>query len=183
MGNAQVKVLIPADSIAERVRALGAQIAEDYADDVPLLLAGVLRGSWVFLADLARAIPRPVLIDFLHTSSYGEGTVSSGEVKLVHDLDTRIEGMHVIVVEDIVDTGVTLHYLLRVLEQRNPKSLCVASFLDKPSRRRQNVYIRYRGFEVPNHFVVGYGLDAGGNYRNLPDLCFIDESGANESEI
>lgn len=176
MSDPQVKVLISADRIAERVRALGKQISEDYPGETPLLLVGVLRGSWVFLADLARAISRPVLIDFLHSESYGDGTVSSGEVKLLHDLSTRIENLDVILVEDIVDTGVTLNYLIRVLSQRHPRSLAVASFLDKPSRRKQEVEIRYRGFEVPNRFVVGYGLDAGGKYRNLPDLCFIDEN-------
>lgn len=182
MNGSKLKVLIPAEKIAERVRVLGGQIAQDYPAGEPLLLAGVLRGAWVFLADLARAISRPVQIDFLHTTSYGEGTTSSGEVKLIHDLDTSIEGMHVILVEDIVDTGITLNYLLRVLSQRNPKSLAIASFLDKPSRRQRPVEIRYLGFEVPNRFVVGYGLDAGGEYRNLPDLCFIDENKASAEQ-
>ncbi len=170
-----LEVLIPASVIHQRVVEIGAQIGADYPENEPLLLAGVLKGAWVFLADLARAIPRPVTIDFLHTSSYGEGNTSSGEAKLVRDLDTSIEGMHVILVEDIVDTGVTLEYLMRILKARQPRSLVIASFLDKPSRRRRAVDIRYLGFEVPNRFVVGYGLDYAGSYRNLPDLCAIPD--------
>ncbi len=166
-------VLIPASSIQQRVAELGVQIAAAYPENEPLLLAGVLKGAWVFLADLSRAIPRPVTIDFLHTSSYGEGKTSSGEAKLIRDLDTSIEGVHVLLVEDIVDTGVTLDYLLRILHARHPRSLAVATFLDKPSRRRRPVEIRYKGFEVPDRFVVGYGLDFAGSYRNLPDLCAI----------
>jgi len=171
----RLQLIIPADRIQQRVAEMGAQISSDYPEAEPLLLAGVLKGAWVFLADLARAISRPVTIDFLHTSSYGEGNTSSGEAKLVRDLDTSIEGMHVLLVEDIVDTGVTLDYLMRVLSQRRPRSLAIASFLDKPSRRQRQVDIRYRGFEVPNQFVVGYGLDFAGSYRNLPDLCAIRE--------
>ena len=170
------EVLIPADRIQQRVQELAKMITEAYPENEPLLLAGVLKGAWVFLADLARAIQRPVTIDFLHTASYGEGKTSSGEAKLVRDLDTSIEGIHVLVVEDIVDTGVTLEYLIRVLKQRNPRSVAIASFLDKPSRRKRPVDIRFLGFEVPNRFVVRYGLDYAGNYRNLPDLCAIIEN-------
>lgn len=177
MEDSRLEVLIPAARIRDRVHELGALIGADYPATEPLLLAGVLKGAWVFLADLARAIPRPVTIDFLQTSSYGEGKTSSGEAKLVRDLDTSVEGMHVLLVEDIVDTGITLDYLLRVLKQRRPRSLAIASFLDKPSRRQRHVDIRYRGFEVPNRFVVGYGLDFAGSYRNLPDLCAIPEDG------
>jgi hypoxanthine phosphoribosyltransferase len=171
----QLEVLIPRATIQDKVRALGADINAAYPANEPLLLAGVLKGAWVFLADLARAIDRPVTIDFLHTASYGEGKTSSGEAKLVRDLDTSIEGLHVVLVEDIVDTGITLDYLLRILSQRKPRSLAIASLLDKPERRRREVEIRFLGFQVPDRFIVGYGLDYAGNYRNLPDLCVIPD--------
>ncbi|MCW5964806.1 MAG: hypoxanthine phosphoribosyltransferase [Bryobacterales bacterium] len=178
MSESPLEVLIPSATIQQRTAEIGVQIGRDYPENEPLLLAGVLKGAWVFLADLARAIPRPVTIDFLQTFSYGEGKTSSGEAKLVRDLDTSIEGIHVILVEDIVDTGITLDYLMRILNERQPRSLAIASFLDKPARRRRPVDIRYRGFEVPDRFVVGYGLDYAGSYRNLPDLCAIPEEEA-----
>lgn len=173
MDTTSLEVLISSDEIARRVKELGQTIGADYPSAEPLLLVGVLKGAWVFLADLARAIPRSVSIDFLSTSSYGRQRTSSGEVKLVRDLDESIEGRHVLLVEDIVDTGVTLSYLLRVLGQRHPASLRIATFLDKPSRRKEPVEIAYRGFEVPDKFVVGYGLDFASNYRNLKDLCAL----------
>lgn len=177
MHSPSLEVLISAEEIANRVNALGTQISADYSSAESLLLVGVLKGAWVFLADLARAIPRPVSIDFLSTSSYGLERTSSGEVKLMRDLDESIEGRHVLLVEDIVDTGVTLSYLLRVLGQRHPASLKIATFLDKPSRRKQPVEIAYCGFQVPDKFVVGYGLDFASKYRNLKDLCALHDPG------
>ena len=173
MEPSRLEVLITADTIARRVAELGRQIDADYPPAEHLLLVGVLKGAWIFLADLARAIPRSVSVDFLSTSSYGKERTSSGEVKLVRDLDESIEGKHVLLVEDIVDTGITLSYLMRVLGQRQPASLRIATFLDKPSRRKEAVEIAYRGFEVPNKFVVGYGLDFASRYRNLKDLCAL----------
>ncbi len=175
-----LKVLISAEEIARRVEELGREIANDYPAEEPLLLAGVLKGAWVFLADLARAIPREVAIDFLATSSYGSERTSSGEVKLMQDLDVSVAGKHVILVEDIVDTGITLAYLLRVLGQRHPASLRIATCLDKPSRRKIPVEIAYRGFEVPNQFVVGYGLDYNSKYRNLKDVCYLADPAPGE---
>ncbi|MDZ7637792.1 MAG: hypoxanthine phosphoribosyltransferase [Bryobacterales bacterium] len=185
MSTDALEVLISAERIARRVKELGKQIDADYPVGETLLLVGVLKGAWVFLADLCRAISRPVQIDFLSTSSYGSERTSSGEVKLMRDLDESIEGKHVLVVEDIVDTGVTLSYLLRVLGQRRPASLRIATFLDKPSRRKQPVEIAYCGFEVPDKFVVGYGLDFASNYRNLPELCAFDagDPGVGDVEI
>ncbi|MCZ2154932.1 MAG: hypoxanthine phosphoribosyltransferase [Bryobacterales bacterium] len=177
MTSEPLTVLISAAEIARRVEELGQQIAADYPADEPLLLVGVLKGAWVFLADLARAIPRELSIDFLATSSYGRERTTSGEVKLVQDLDVSIAGKHVILVEDIVDTGITLTYLRRVLSQRHPASLHIATCLDKPSRRRQPVEITYRGFEVPDRFVVGYGLDYDSRYRNLKDICYLTGTG------
>jgi hypoxanthine phosphoribosyltransferase len=174
MSKSSLEVLYSAEQIAARVNELGQQIHADYAPG-DLLLVGVLKGAWVFLADLARAIPRPVQIDFLSTSSYGHQRTSSGEVKLMRDLDESIEGKHVLLVEDIVDTGVTLSYLLRVLGQRQPASLKIATFLDKPSRRKQPVDIAYCCFQVPDKFVVGYGLDFASQYRNLKDLCALHD--------
>ena len=175
MPETKLEVLISASKIAERVAELGARIHDDYAREGDLLLIGVLKGSWVFLADLARAIQRPAEIDFLSTSSYGKERTSSGEAKLMRDLDETIEGRNVILVEDIVDTGVTLSYLVRILRERHPRSLKIATFLDKPTRRVQPVEIAYCGFQVQDHFVVGYGLDFAGKYRNLPDLCALHE--------
>lgn len=128
----------------------------------------------MFLADLARTIPIPVRLDFLGASSYGTGTTTSGQVRLTKDLDGPIEGCDVIVVEDIVDTGITLAYLLQVLEQRKPRSLRVAAFLDKPSRRLREVRVDYVGFSIPDQFVVGYGLDFAQDYRNLPEICVLE---------
>ncbi|MCC6262444.1 MAG: hypoxanthine phosphoribosyltransferase [Bryobacterales bacterium] len=180
MDSSRLEVLISADDISRRVAEMGLRIGADYPASEPLLLVGVLKGAWIFLADLARAIPRSVSIDFLSTSSYGKERTSSGEVKLVRDLDESIEGKHVLLVEDIVDTGITLSYLMRVLGQRQPASLRIATFLDKPSRRREGVDIAYRGFEVPDKFVVGYGLDFASKYRNLKDLCALHEGGSQD---
>jgi hypoxanthine phosphoribosyltransferase len=171
---ASLRVLLPASKIQARVRELGAQIDRDYPGGVYLI--AILKGACFFLADLARAISRPARIDFIGISSYGQRKTSSGEVQLTKDLDGSIEGADVLLVEDIVDSGVTLNYLLHVLEQRRPRSLRVAALLDKPSpRRRRPVDVAYVGFEIPDEFVVGYGLDHAENYRHLPDVCVLEE--------
>jgi hypoxanthine phosphoribosyltransferase len=136
-------------------------------------LIGVLKGACIFLSDLVREINLNTSIDFIAVSSYGKNKESSGQVRLIKDLDSSIEGLNVIVVEDILDTGITLTYLLRVLEQRKPKSLRIAALLDKPSRRIKDVKADYIGFKIPNDFVVGYGLDYAERYRNLKDVCVL----------
>lgn len=161
-----IKILISHERIQRRIQELAKQIRHDFREE-PLLLVGVLKGAVFFLADLARAIPGEVSLDFIAVSSYGKGTQSSGQVKLTKDLDASIEGRTVIVVEDILDTGMTLQYLLRVLEQRKPKRLRVAVLLDKPERRIATVKAEYVGFTIPNEFVVGFGLDYAERYRNL----------------
>lgn len=166
-------VLISRDRIERRVAELGAAISRDYPSG-PLYLIGVLKGACFFLADLARAIETPVRIDFVRAASYGAASISSGEVQLTKDLESPIEGRHVILVEDIVDTGVTLSYLRRLLAARGPKSLKLAALLDKPERRRAPLAVDYLGFEIPDRFVVGYGLDHAEDYRNLPDVCVLE---------
>lgn len=174
MSPARLRTLIPEEKIAQRIRELGAQISRDYPEG-PIYLVAILKGACFFLADLARAIDRPVRIDFIGISSYGRGKTTSGEVKLTKDLDSSIEGADVLIVEDIIDSGVTLHYLVQVLAQRKPRSLRVVALLDKPSRRIRPVDVAYVGFEIPDHFVVGYGLDYAEEYRNLRDICVLEE--------
>jgi hypoxanthine phosphoribosyltransferase len=169
----EVKVLFSAAAIAERVRVLGAEIAASHPGG-DLLLLGVLKGSFVFLADLARAIPLPLRVDFLGVSSYGGRTESSGVLQLTKDLSQPIEGTHVILVEDIVDTGLTLTYLLDALAARHPASIKVCALFEKPSRAQHAVPIDYRGFLIPDAFVVGYGLDHDERYRNLPFVGTLD---------
>ncbi len=173
--NTAMRVLLPAAAIQERIRELGARIDADYPADAPVYLIAILKGACFFLADLARAIHRPVRIDFIGISSYGKDKTSSGEVKLTKDLDTSIEGADVIVVEDIVDSGITLNYLVHVLKQRRPRSLRIAALLDKPNRRVRPVDVEYVGFRIPDEFVVGYGLDYAEEYRNLRDVCVLEE--------
>ena len=168
-------VLISEAQIQARIRELGAQIDSDYPDG-PIYLIAILKGACFFLADLARALKRPARIDFIGISSYGKGKTSSGEVKLTKDLDTSIEGVDVLVVEDIVDSGVTLSYLLHVLEQRKPRTLRIAALLDKPEKRIRPVTVSYVGFQIPDEFVIGYGLDYAEDYRNLRDICVLDSS-------
>ncbi len=163
----KVEVLIDAETIQNRITALGAQITADYDDGRPLVLVGVLKGSFIFLADLARAIDLPVEIDFLALSSYGDSEVSSGIVRLTQDLSRSIEGKHVLVVEDIVDTGLTMSYLLENLATRQPLSVRIASLLHKPARSKVPVEIDYLGFTIPDRFVIGYGLDSQNTLRNL----------------
>lgn len=167
-----VRTLIPAAKIQKRIREMGRQIRKDFPSE-PILLIGVLKGAVPFLADLSRQIPGEVTFDFIAVSSYGKDTRSSGQVKLNKDLDSSIEGKTVLVVEDILDTGLTLQYLLRVLQQRKPKHLRIAVLLDKVDRRIANVHADYVGFPIPNEFVVGFGLDYAERYRNLPHVGIL----------
>jgi hypoxanthine phosphoribosyltransferase len=169
----QLKVLISAGRIQERIQEIGQQIARDYPGG-PVYMVSILKGAFIFLADLARATPIPVRVEFIGISSYGRGKSSSGEVKLTKDLDMSLEGHNVIVVEDIVDSGITLSYLMQVLQQRKPKSLRIATLLDKPDRRQRPVHVDYVGFQIPDEFVVGYGLDYAEDYRNLKDVCVLE---------
>ena len=168
----RVRVLITRARIQRRIQALAKEIRRDFPHE-PLHLVSVLKGGVFFLTDLARNLTGKVSFDFIAVSSYGTDTHSSGQVKLTRDLDSSIEGKTVIVVEDILDTGMTLQYLLRIFEQRKPKRLRVAVLLDKPERRIAAVRADYIGFTIPNEFVVGYGLDYAENYRNLPDVAVL----------
>ncbi len=166
------EILIPEADIAARVGALGQAISRDYDGKEPLLV-GILTGAFVFLSDLLRQITIPCHIDFMATSSYGEATESSGIVRILKDLDQSIESRHVLIVDDIIDTGLTMDYLLETLKARYPASLRVCALLDKVPRRRREVRIDYRGFAIPDKFVVGYGLDFAGRYRNVPFVCVL----------
>ncbi len=161
------EVLLSADALADRVAQLGAQLSADYAGRDPVLVS-VLKGSIVFLADLIRAMEIPLSVDLMEVSSYGSGTETSGQVRILKDLSASIEGREVIVVEDIIDTGLTLNYLLRYLWERNPASMRICCLLDKPARRLAEIEIDYTGFTIPDRFVIGYGLDYDERYRNLP---------------
>ena len=166
---ATVTTLFTAEQIQQRINELATQINAEYPDGEPLHFVAVLKGAFIFLSDLARAMsPRPVTLDFIAVSSYGAATKSSGEVRLLKDLDIPLQGRDVIIVEDIVDTGLTLHYLQDVLRARDPKSLRTACLLSKPSRRKVDVVVEYIGFEIEDKFVVGYGLDNAGQFRHLP---------------
>ncbi len=161
------EILIDEDRLQERIRELGDELSRDYAGR-ELLLVGVLKGAVFFMADLMRSLTVPCEIDFMAISSYGAATDSSGVVRILKDLDINIEDRHVLVVEDIIDSGLTLSYLLRNLESREPASLEICALLTKPDRREIDVPVRYVGFEIPNKFVIGYGLDFAERYRNLP---------------
>ena len=167
-------VMISAEQIQQRVKELAAEIRRDYAGEPQLHFVSVLKGAFMFLGDLIRAMDRPVTIDFMAVSSYGKNTTSSGEVRVLKDLDTGLEGRNVIIVEDIVDTGLTLAYLQEILHARGPKSLKTACLLSKPSRRVVEVKVDYTGFTIEDRFVVGYGLDYAEQYRNLPYLGALD---------
>jgi hypoxanthine phosphoribosyltransferase len=167
-------ILLSAQDIQQRVRELAEEIQRDYAEDAQLHLVSVLKGGFIFLGDLVRAMQRPVTIDFMAVSSYAKGTTSSGEVRVLKDLDTGLDGRNVIIVEDIVDTGLTLQYLREILHARGPKSLKTACLLSKPSRRAVKVKVDYIGFTIEDRFVVGYGLDYAEQYRNLPYLAMLD---------
>ena len=172
MINETAEVLVASSEIEEKVQQIGGRITEDYRGE-KVLLIGVLRGAEVFLSDLMRHLRLPCEIDFMEVSSCGTGTSSSGVVRILKDLEEDITGRHVLVVEDIVDTGLTLSYLLRSSQARKPASLEICALLTKPSRRRVELSVKYLGFEVPDEFVVGYGLDFAGAYRNLPDICVL----------
>ena len=169
------QVLLSQQQIREKVEELGVQISQDYAGKEPVLVS-VLKGAFIFMADLCRAITIPCSMDFMAVSSYGAGTESSGRVRIIKDLDTIIQNKHVILVEDVLDSGITLHYLIQLLRQRQPASLRLVTLLDKPARRRAQVDVDYCGFQVPDAFLVGYGLDYGEKYRNLPDVCILKRS-------
>jgi hypoxanthine phosphoribosyltransferase len=171
------EILVQADDLQRRVRELGADITRDYQDR-ELLLVGVLKGAVFFLSDLMRAIDVPCEVDFMAVASYGSATDSSGVVRILKDLDVAIEGRDVLIVEDIVDSGLTLQYLLRNLGARGPRSLEVCALLTKPERRKVDLPTRYVGFEIPNRFVVGYGLDHVERYRNLPYVAALSDDDA-----
>jgi hypoxanthine phosphoribosyltransferase len=167
------EVLVGEEDLSRRVRELGEAISRDYAGR-PLLLVGVLKGAVFFLSDLMRFIDIPVEVDFMAVASYGSATDSSGVVRILKDLDTAIEGRDVLIVEDIVDSGLTLQYLLRNLGSRNPASLEVCALLTKPDRRKVDLPTRYVGFEIPDRFVIGYGLDYAERHRNLPFVAVLE---------
>jgi hypoxanthine phosphoribosyltransferase len=168
-------MLLSAEQIRQRVQEMGAHIDGDYPSGEPVYLIGVLKGACIFLADLARAMSAPARIEFIGIASYGKGTTTSGQVRLTKDLDVSIEGHHVILVEDILDTGTTLAYLVNLMAQRKPKSLRIATLLDKPERRKSAIQADYVGFQIPDEFVVGYGLDCAEDYRNLNDVCVLGD--------
>jgi hypoxanthine phosphoribosyltransferase len=181
LSSAVEEVLIDEDVLHARVAELGREVSADYRGR-DLLLIGVLKGAVFFMADLMRAIDVPCEVDFMAVSSYGAGVDSSGVVRILKDLDMSIEGRNVLVVEDIVDSGLTLSYLLRTLEAREPASLEVCALLTKPERRESEVDCRYVGFEIPNRFVVGYGLDFAERYRNLPYIGVLRDELAQQAE-
>jgi len=170
------EILVQPDELARRVRELGVELSRDYADR-DLLLVGVLKGALFFLSDLMRRLEVPCEVDFMAVASYGSSTDSSGVVRILKDLDASIEGRHVLVVEDIVDSGLTLQYLLRNLRARNPATLEVCALLTKPERRMVELEPRYVGFEIPNRFVIGYGLDHAERFRNLPFVAVLNLEG------
>ena len=173
MKGKDVKIIIPKRELKKRVKELGAKISKDYAGK-ELILIGILKGSFVFLADLIRQIKIPHKIDFIAVASYDQEIEGSGAVRLVKDLSANIEGKNVIIIEDIVDTGLTLNFIRKKLLLRNPKSLEIVTLLDRKERRKVQVPIKYVGFVVPNEFVVGYGLDLGERYRNLPYIAKVE---------
>ena len=170
----KLKVIIPKEEIAQRLTELAAEIRKDYKGENPLLI-GVLKGSFVFMSDLIRAMNIPAEMDFVRLSSYGAGKESSGKIKLIKDVEIPIKDRHVLVVEDIVDRGLTVRFLLDYLSFRKPASLKLCAMFDKPSGRKVEVPIDYVGFTVPDAFVVGYGLDLDEKFRYLPDLCILEE--------
>ena len=167
-----LEILYTHEQIAQRVTEMGAEITRDLNGE-KLVMVGVLKGAALFLADLARAVQVDTTFDFVAVSSYGKGQRSSGAVKLIKDLDEPIEGKNVLIVEDILDTGLTLSYLRKIFLQHHPKSLRIATLLDKPSRRLERIDADYVGFAIPNLFVIGYGMDYAERYRNLPDICLM----------
>lgn len=165
-------ILLTEEQLQKRIREMGQEISRDYADRNPIFI-GVLKGCFMFMADLVRNVDVPCSIDFMAVSSYGNSTTTTGAVKITKDLREDIEGRDVVIVEDILDSGVTLHYLTGFLQNRRPASITIATLLDKPARRKAEVYAKYAGFEVPDAFVVGYGLDYAEKYRNLPYIGIL----------
>jgi hypoxanthine phosphoribosyltransferase len=172
---ATTSTLISEPDIQDRIRSLAAEIERDYPPRDGIHLVAVLKGGFMFMADLVRAMSERVTMDFMAVSSYGKGTTSSGQVRVLKDLDSNVEGRNIILVEDIVDTGLTLHYLQELLRARAPKSLKTACLLSKPSRRKVDVQVDYIGFTIEDHFVVGYGLDYAEKYRNLPHIAVLQQ--------
>jgi hypoxanthine phosphoribosyltransferase len=168
------EVLITRQEIEARVAEMGRQIRSDFKPDTPIHFVAVLKGAFMFLSELIRVTEGPVTCDFIAVSSYGSGSTSSGEVRLTKDLDQSLEGRHVVIVEDIVDTGLTLSYLQEILRARGPRALKTACLLSKPSRRKVNVQVEYIGFTIEDRFVVGYGLDFDEQYRNLADIAVLE---------
>lgn len=166
------RVLITKEELEKKVEELGSRISRDY-EGKELVIIGVLKGGFIFLADLARNITIPVDLDFISVSSYGDSSKSSGVVKIIKDVDINISGKHVLIVEDIIDTGLTLNHLVELLKTRGPLSVKICAALDKPSRRKAAVDVEYKGIEIPDEFVVGYGLDYAGKYRNIPEVCIL----------
>jgi hypoxanthine phosphoribosyltransferase len=162
-----LKIMITAEEIKQKVKELGKAISKDYQGQ-DLLVVGILKGSVVFMGDLIREINIPLQIDFMEVSSYGRSTESSGAVRILKDLESNVEGQNILIVEDIIDTGLTLSYLLDLLQARKPGSIKICTFLNKPSRRKVSLKVEYNGYDIPDEFVVGYGLDYGELYRNLP---------------
>ena len=173
MENDVKEILISQDEIIAKIKELGQQISKDYSQEQELIVVGILKGAIIFLSDLVREINLPIALDFMAVSSYGTGTESSGAVRILKDLERDVENKHVLIVEDIVDTGLTLKYLLDNLHARKPASVKTCTMLDKPSRRLVDVTVNYNGFSIPDKFVVGYGLDYGENYRNLPYIAVL----------
>ncbi len=169
----KVKVLVPEEDVAKRIKELGEQISKDYAGKQVHLIC-VLKGGVFFMCELAKRITVPVSMDFMSVSSYGDGTKSSGVVKIAKDLDETLEGKNVLIVEDIIDSGRTLYYLMDILSKRNAKSMKLCTLLDKPERRVKDVKVDYVGFNIPDEFVVGYGLDYAQRYRNLPFIGVVE---------
>jgi len=172
-GDKKIKVLIDEKTLSRRVKELGKEITRDYSDKNPVLVS-VLRGSFIFIADICREINMPVTFDFMAVSSYGNSKVSSGIVRITKDLEFNIENKEVLIIEDIVDSGRTLNYLIKNLEARNPKNIEVCALLDKNVPRKTENEVKYKGFDIPNKFVVGYGLDLNEKYRNFPFIGYIE---------
>ena len=175
----KISVLIPEEEVNAKIQELGARISEDYAGKAVHLIC-ILKGGVFFACELAKHITIPVSLDFMQVSSYGNATSSSGIVRIKKDLDDSMEGKEVVIVEDIIDSGHTLHYLIPVLKQRNPKSIRLCALLNKPDRREAEVQIDYLGFDIPDEFVVGYGLDYAQKYRNLPFIGVVEPDAAGE---
>ena len=172
---ATTNVLISEADIKQRIVSLAAEIERDYPKSDEIHLVAILKGGFMFMADLVRAMSDRVTMDFMAVSSYGKGTTSSGQVRVLKDLESNLEARHIIVVEDIVDTGLTLHYLQDLLKARAPKSMKTACLLSKPSRRKVDVQVDYIGYTIEDHFVVGYGLDYAEKYRNLPYIAILEQ--------